>query len=78
MADACNTCKPYGTCPPMVDDRTPFPAHTPVAMAYVPYQNMTEVYEPEHALQVGTIFPELDKPFPGKCNMNIMQGGRRR
>ena len=29
-------------------------------------------------LAAGTIFPELDKPFTGKCNMNMMQGGRRR
>lgn len=37
----------------------------PLAMAYVPWQCMEEVYEPCHALQVGTIFPELNKPF--KC-----------
>lgn len=34
-----------------------------VAMAYVPWQNFYKVYEPEKALMVGTIFPELNKPF---------------
>lgn len=34
-----------------------------VGMAYVPWQNFSTVYEPDHALEAGTIFPELDKPF---------------
>lgn len=34
-----------------------------LAMAYVPWQYFTNVYEPDKALEVGTIFPELDKPF---------------
>ena len=34
-----------------------------VAMAYVPWQNFYKVYEPEKALMIGTIFPELNKPF---------------
>lgn len=34
-----------------------------LAMAYVPWQYFTNVYEPDKALRVGTIFPELDKPF---------------
>lgn len=38
----------------------------PVAMAYVPWQYFREVYEPDKALQYGTIFPELNKPFYGK------------
>lgn len=37
-----------------------------VAMAYVPWQFMSETYEPDKALQYGTIFPELNKPFLGK------------
>lgn len=37
-----------------------------VAMAYVPWQNLHTVYEPEGGLCRGTIFPELDKPWmPG-------------
>lgn len=34
-----------------------------VAMAYVPWQRLENVYEPEVALQQGTLFPELDKPW---------------
>lgn len=34
-----------------------------LAMAYVPWQYFTKVYEPDKALEAGTIFPELDKPF---------------
>lgn len=34
-----------------------------IAMAYVPWQKFNETYEPAKALKVGTIFPELDKPF---------------
>lgn len=37
-----------------------------LAMAYVPWQFMHETYEPDKALQCGTIFPELNKPFLGK------------
>lgn len=45
-------------------------------MAYVPWQVFTKAYDPKKALQAGTIFPELDKPFIGKCMWN--QGGRGR
>lgn len=47
-----------------------FPKDTVVAMAYVPWQELQDVYEPEKALFRGTIFPELDKPFTagGNCN----------
>ena len=37
--------------------------HLPVTMAYVPDQQMSSVYEPGYALQAGTIFPQLCKPF---------------
>lgn len=33
------------------------------AMAYVPWQNMGTLYELDEALEVGTLFPELNKPF---------------
>lgn len=36
-----------------------------VAMAYVPWQRFSQTYDPDKALEVGTIFPELDKPFLG-------------
>lgn len=38
----------------------------PVAMAYVPWQYFNTVYEVDKALQHGTIFPELNKPWYGK------------
>lgn len=37
-----------------------------VAMAYVPWQQFGEVYEPDKGLKIGTIFPELNKPFIGR------------
>ncbi len=43
-----------------------FPAETPVGMAYVPYQQWKNVYEPSVALERGTIFEDLDKPFLGE------------
>lgn len=41
-------------------------AGMPIAMAYVPWQCFVDTYEPDKALQYGTIFPELNKPFYGK------------
>ena len=41
----------------------------PVAMAYVPWQKWKDIYEPCKALESGTIFAELDKPFLGKGGM---------
>ncbi|MDD3221131.1 MAG: spore coat associated protein CotJA [Clostridia bacterium] len=38
----------------------------PIAMAYVPIQTFQTTYELNKALEVGTIFPELHKPFCGK------------
>ena len=39
----------------------------PIAMAYVPMQQAPILYENlEEALNRGTIFPELDKPFMGR------------
>lgn len=37
-----------------------------IAMGYVPWQYFNTTYEPAKALKVGTIFPELDKPFYGR------------
>ena len=44
---------------------TPFPQSTPVAMAYIPFQQFGQLYPPEKGLKRGTIFPDLDKPFLG-------------
>ena len=40
--------------------------HFPVAMGYVPYQRWGNTFELCKALQIGTIFPDLHKPFCGK------------
>ena len=42
-----------------------FPKNTPLAMAYVPFQQWNEVYSEEEALPSGTLFPELTLPFMG-------------
>ena len=49
-----------------------FPAAMPsmpdapvVAMAYVPFQTDTTVYDEINALACGTLFPCLSKPFKG-------------
>ena len=45
--------------PPMPED----PAY---AIAYIRWQELCQVYEPDEALQKGTLFPVLDKPFYGR------------
>ena len=40
--------------------------HLEPAMAYVPCQKFTENFPLQYALNVGTIFPQLCKPFCGK------------
>ncbi len=40
-----------------------------LAMAYVPWQTWCDIYDVEKALQRGTIFQQLDKPFFGKGGM---------
>ncbi len=45
----------------------PLPADASVTMAYVPFQQQPVIYEDEEkALNAGTLFPELNKPFTGK------------
>lgn len=50
-----------------VDYIPPFPENTVVAMAYVPYQNAEKLYSVEQGMENGTMFPELNKEFTGKC-----------
>lgn len=38
----------------------------PIGMAYVPWQSFKDIYDMERALNAGTIFAELDKPFMGR------------
>ncbi len=49
----------------MNSNMTAIPSDPVVAMAYVPWQKLEKVYDPEDALRCGTIFPELNKPFTG-------------
>lgn len=53
----------------MQEQKSMFPDDPVVGMAYVPWQQLEEVYEAEVGLQCGTIFPELHKPFlaGGRC-----------
>ena len=41
------------------------PPNIAVAMAYVPMQTDTTVYDADKALCEGTLFPTLNKPFAG-------------
>ena len=45
----------------------PIPDDWAIAMAYVPLQTDTTVYDEMQALCQGTIFPALDKPFKRGC-----------
>ncbi len=40
-----------------------FPSSTPLAMAYVPFQQWGDTKSPEDALDCGTLFPDLVFPF---------------
>lgn len=51
---------------PLKGARTPLPEDPVPAMAYVPFQQWEQTYEPERALDAGTLFPVLDKPFYGR------------
>ena len=54
---------------PVMMDRSAFPKDTPLAMAYVPFQKFGEVYEPEVAFNMGTLYKELNKPFLGSAGV---------
>jgi len=49
--------EPTGNVPPFMPD------NFVVAIAYVPFQNYQTIYDAEQGFKVGTIFPELNKPF---------------
>ena len=38
----------------------------PLAMAYVPFQQIEGTYDQDEALKMGTLFPNLNKPFLGR------------
>ncbi|GHV25011.1 hypothetical protein FACS189465_2710 [Clostridia bacterium] len=48
---------------------SPIPENAVPTMAYVPYQNSSEIYSAEHGINVGTMFQILDKPFEGNEGM---------
>ncbi len=54
--------------PDMGGDTPAFPASTPLAMAYVPFQNWGDTMSPEDALDCGTLFSDLVYPFKGGGN----------
>ncbi|MGI6154170.1 MAG: spore coat associated protein CotJA [Christensenellaceae bacterium] len=49
--------------PPRDGCRPPRPPKKELAQAYIPYQYYTERFAPMTALDKGTIFPELYKPY---------------
>ena len=59
----------------MTDFKHPNDENRTIAMAYVPWQQFRNLYDLEQALQVGTIFAELDKPFTGRgLGFKLMTG----
>lgn len=54
---------------PMQGNDTMFPAELSLGIAYVPYQKLTTLYEPDKAYSAGTLYPDLDKPFLGGRSM---------
>ena len=57
-------------------NRTAFPEDTALAIAYVKWQELGDVYEVEEGFLHGTIFPDLDKPFYGRRARYGMQARR--
>ena len=47
------------------DAVTSFPEDYGLAMAYVPVQTDLTIYDDMQALDIGTLFPVLNKPFLG-------------
>ena len=50
----------------MHHQQSAFPDDPALAIAYVRWQQLDNVYEPEDGFLHGTIFPDLDKPFYGR------------
>ncbi len=53
-------------CPSPHEEMFSHLSHLPDAMAYVPCQKFDEMFDLGYALRVGTLFPQLCKPFCGK------------
>ncbi|MBE6862023.1 MAG: spore coat associated protein CotJA [Ruminococcus sp.] len=54
----------------MSGNETAFPSHTPLGMAYVPFQQWGEVYPEDIAFNCGTLFPQLNFPFERGADCN--------
>ncbi len=48
------------------EERPAIPADATPTMAYIPLQLDLMSYETDKALNIGTLFPTLDKPFLGR------------
>ncbi|MBQ9531557.1 MAG: spore coat associated protein CotJA [Eubacterium sp.] len=46
--------------------RPAIPKDASVTMAYIPLQETLESYSADKALEEGTLFPDLNKPFKGR------------
>lgn len=62
--EMCLFCMDQAPVMPETQEST-FPAHVSLAMMYVPFQRFENLYEPEKALERGTLFADLDMPFYG-------------
>ena len=70
--DGCETCRNNGDMNQYDDcgnSRRDELRGMPLAMGYVPWQNFECTYQPMEGFHIGTIFPELDKPFYGRKGM---------
>lgn len=68
-----NSCEIFKNQKVQCDDGFTVPRlnEAPLSMVYSPFQEWKNIYEPEEALEHGTIFMELDFPFyPTSCNYN--------
>ena len=52
-------------CTSCCKERDTLPGCLSVAMAYVPFQQWSEIYAADKGLSVGTMFPCLNLPFVG-------------
>ena len=60
----------------MNQPKSAFPENAALAIAYVRWQYLDSVYDPEEGFSHGTIFPDLDKPFYGRRARYGMQTHR--
>ncbi|MDE5556977.1 MAG: spore coat associated protein CotJA [Ruminococcus sp.] len=49
--------------PPQNNNSSSLPQNAPLAMAYVPFQEWSDVYSDDEAFPIGTLFPDLNFPF---------------